>query len=134
VDVNLVEGLVEASDEGLLFRGSRCRTCGETVFPAMLDCPLCAEADAMEPRSIVGRGTVRRAILAERGPAGFPVPYVQSYVQLHDGPVVYSTLDISPTEVDGIVGAEVVATMAPVNTSEGRVNHGWKFRRVSGAT
>jgi uncharacterized OB-fold protein len=129
MDINIVEGLAVESGDGVQFLGARCRVCGETIFPAVQDCPLCAAPGTMSDVSIPGRGVVQRAILAERGPSGFSVPYVQAYVVLDQGPVVYSTLDIPSEDVDSIVGARVSAVMAPLSEIDGRVNHGWKFRR-----
>lgn len=114
----------------VVFLGSRCSVCEETIFPALADCPLCMAPDIMRPHDIEGRGTVLRAILAERGPAGVPVPYVQAYVRLNDGPVVYSTLDVDPTSIDSTVGATVEAIVASISTIGDRVNLGWKFARV----
>jgi uncharacterized OB-fold protein len=133
VDVNVVEGLVRKTCIGLEFLGAQCRVCGETIFPAIKDCPLCAKPGTMSPVGIPGIGAVRRAIVAERGPTGFEVPYVQAYVALDSGPVIYSTLDISVNDVDSIVGARVVAVMAPLSKIGDRVNYGWKFRRPEDA-
>jgi uncharacterized OB-fold protein len=132
-DRNIVEGLVVESDGHLDFLGSRCDACGETIFPAIDDCPLCSRPGTMTAAVIPGTGVVRRAIVAERGPAGFPVPYVQAYVALDAGPVVYSTLDVPVDEVDVIVGGRVEAFMAALSEVDGRVNQGWKFRRAAHA-
>lgn len=132
--VNLVEGLVEEREDGLSFLGSRCISCGETIFPQLRDCPQCRAPDAMEPYAIPGRGVVLRAIVAERGAAGFPVPYVQGYVKLDAGPVIYSTLDVPASEADSVIGAVVYGVVGPVSTIGDRVNSGWKFRSSRSAT
>lgn len=127
--VSLVEALVREQNGAVVFLGSRCLACGETIFPTLQDCPLCMVPDTMRPYDIPGGGTVIRAILAERGPAGVPVPYVQGYVRLDDGPVVYSTLDIERASVGSIVGTSVEAVIAPVSTIGDQVNLGWQFIR-----
>jgi len=131
--VNLVDGLVRDEGGQIVFLGSRCSACGETIFPALPDCPLCMAPDLMEPHDILGRGTVLRAILAERGQAGVPVPYVQAHVRLDEGPVVYSTLQIDPASAGSVTGTVVEATMAHISTIGDQENVGWKFTRSSHA-
>jgi uncharacterized OB-fold protein len=76
---------VDPVSDRLWLHGSRCRNCGEVLFPASRDCPACVQPDVMEDVDLVGHGTLRDYVVAERGPEEFPVPYVQSWVKLDHG-------------------------------------------------
>lgn len=112
--------------------GSRCRQCGETVFPALRDCPLCGVPDTMEPQRLRGAGTLHDYTVAERGPEGFPVPYVQAYVRLDDGPVVYTLLtDVDPHHADLKLGVRMTMLLDDIIADGNCALVGWKFRPVA---
>jgi uncharacterized OB-fold protein len=92
----------------------------------MLDCPRCLSYASMQPFELAGRGRIRDFIVATRGPSGFPVPYVQAYVELDDGPIVYSTLDCEPDDPALEVGRSVVLTGPPR-----AVPVPWSFRPIA---
>lgn len=113
--------------------GSRCRTCGETVFPALRDCPLCGTPDAMKSRRLGGSGTLCDFVVAERGPEGFAVPYIQAYVRLGDGPVVYTLLTgVDAQEPDVRVGDRMTMVFDDISADGQRTVVGWKFRPERG--
>lgn len=107
--------------------GSKCRNCGEVTFPALLDCPLCVQPDVMDAYRLVGHGSLRDYVIAERGPQGFDVPYVQAWIQLDDGPVVYSTVATgAPREFAAERGARMTMVLAPFGSGATAFT-GWKF-------
>jgi uncharacterized OB-fold protein len=111
------------------FHGSRCTECGEVVFPEMRDCPNCAMADVMLPVRIKGEGTIRDFIAVQRGPQNFHVPYVQAYVQLDDGPVVYcSLLEMEPSVVPLTRGEHVQLQLAVIPAGGDEEVIGWAIR------
>jgi uncharacterized OB-fold protein len=111
--------------------GSRCKLCGEVLFPATPDCPACTTYASMEPFRLRGEGVLRDFIVVHRGPKGFAVPYVQGYITLDDGPIVYSMIDAPPEEDALVLGERVVMTIAPLRHDEdGVAVLGWKFRPV----
>ena len=110
--------LIDHDSEAVTFAGSRCRHCGEIVFPALRDCPLCVRSDVMEPYVLAGHGVIRDFVVAERGPAGLAVPYVQAWVRLDDGPVIFSIIDWDdPRAFTGPRGAPV--TLIPATFAAG---------------
>jgi uncharacterized OB-fold protein len=116
--------LIGQGSQAVTLAGSRCRDCGEVVFPALLDCPLCVRSDVMEPYVLAGHGVVRDFVVAERGPAGFAVPYVQSWVRLDDGPVIFSIIDCDdPRAFTGPRGRPV--TLIPASFADGSFI-GWR--------
>jgi uncharacterized OB-fold protein len=105
-----IEQLVRADPQtgALTLLGSRCRICGEVLFPPLLDCPVCLLPDVMEGSQLAGHGRLRDYVVAERGPEGFDVPYVQAWIELDDGPVVFSIIDTAdPRSFDLALGVSV---------------------------
>jgi uncharacterized OB-fold protein len=108
--------------------GARCEQGGEVLFPPMDDCPACTTYATMRPFRIRGEGTLRDFIVVHRGPSGFAVPYVQGYIALDDGPIVYSMIDAAPEE-DGLdLGQRMRMIAATVRHEDGVDVVGWKSR------
>lgn len=124
---NAIDELISTDESGVFLGGSRCVHCGEVVFPALTDCPLCAEPNVMEPHRLFGHGTLRDYVLAERGPEGFDVPYIQAWVTLDDGPVIYSTIvSHDPRNFDAEKDSPVTMVLAQFGSGD-RAFTGWKF-------
>ena len=110
--------------------GSKCVSCGEVVFPRLLDCPACFSFGTMRPVRVRGRGHLRDFVVAYRGPAGFDVPYIQAYVKLMEGPVIFTTIAGVNDAGELALGQEMVMSIEIVR-SDGEVDvMGWKFRPV----
>lgn len=108
--------------------GSQCCKCGETVFPALRDCPLCGSPDSMESRRLAGSGILDDFAVAERGPEGFAVPYIQAYIRLDDGPVIFSLLTgVDPLDPSIHVGEKMTMTFEDIAEQAGTRVVGWKF-------
>lgn len=108
--------------------GSKCSSCGEVVFPSLLDCPACVSFGTMRPQHLNGRGTLRDFVVAYRGPAGFDVPYIQAYVQLVDGPVIFTTVSGVNDASELTIGQEMSMSIEKVR-SDGDIDVlGWKFQ------
>jgi uncharacterized OB-fold protein len=116
-----------APDSPPSLRGSRCSNCAEVLFPATKDCPLCMATDSMRPHLLRGHGILRDYTVAERGPTGFDVPYVQAWVKLDDGPVVFAPIAVpDPAVPDLTVGQAVTMSVGPVGTATSELL-GWRF-------
>jgi uncharacterized OB-fold protein len=71
--------------------GSRCPICALVMFPRFWICPRCLDRDRPpDALRLSGRATLDRYCVAQRGPRAFHPPYIQSYVKLEEGPVIYS--------------------------------------------
>jgi uncharacterized OB-fold protein len=123
-------GLFEPGRDGQppVLLGSRCELCGEVLFPATPDCPACLSYASMRPFRLRGEGTLRDFIVVHRGPSGFAVPYVQGYIDLADGPIVYSMIDVPPDEDALRLDQEMVMEIATIREEDGVPVVGWKFR------
>lgn len=108
--------------------GSKCSMCGEVVFPGLLDCPACVSFGSMRPYRLKGRGVLRDFVVAYRGPVGFDVPYIQAYVKLTDGPIIFTTIRGVKDASELTIGQEMLMSIEKVR-SDGDVDVlGWKFQ------
>jgi uncharacterized OB-fold protein len=127
------EGLFEegvAPDGAAALIGSKCTNCEEVLFPAMIDCPACLGFETMRAHKVEGRGRLVSCVVSERGPAGFIVPYVQAYVRLVDGPVIFTTIGgINPSDGGSLrAGDELIMSIEPIRRLGDTEIVGWKFR------
>jgi uncharacterized OB-fold protein len=124
---SVAPGLFGEDADGPYLLASKCSRCDEVVFPEMLDCPKCQSFETMHPLRLSGRATVREFVVTHRGPAGFAVPYIQAYVQLEEGPVIYSMIDATASEDAVAVGDAVTMRIATIREVDGVQVIGWKF-------
>jgi uncharacterized OB-fold protein len=125
---NAIEDLVAEVPGGnqLTLAGSRCRNCKEVLFPAVRDCPVCVQPGVMEDYRLRGHGTIRDYVIAERGPEGFDVPYVQAWLTLDDGPSIFSIIETAEPRAFGMeIGAPVTMVRRRFGTGESSFT-GWK--------
>lgn len=125
---NPIENLISEAPDGdqLLLAGSRCRNCHEVLFPAVRDCPLCVQPDVMEDYQLRGHGKIRAYVIAERGPEGFDVPYVQAWLTLDEGPSVFSIIETAePRAFSPEIGTPVTMVRRPFAAGESSFT-GWK--------
>ena len=94
------EGLFEGSEDGPHLLGSRCRDCGEVIFPSNAFCPQCCD-ETMEIIKLSRRGTLYSFTVQRfrppppyRGPEPF-VSYGVGMVELPEGLLVTSVLEES---------------------------------------
>jgi len=72
--------------------GSRCRACHATVFPKMAVCPACHAADTMEDTAMGRQGRLFNFTIAHVAPQGFEAPYFQAFVDIPEGPRIFSLI------------------------------------------
>lgn len=109
-----------------MLAGSRCRNCQEVLFPAVRDCPVCVQPDVMEDYQLRGHGKIRDYVIAERGPEGFDVPYVQAWLSLDDGPAVFSIIETAEPRAFSLeIGSPVTMVRRHFGNGESSFT-GWK--------
>ena len=94
--------------------GSKCKTCGEVVFPKQPQCPVCY-TETMEEILLSTRGKVYSSSVSYLPPAMYkgPVPYAVGHVELPERVLIATTF----TEV----GIEPL----PIGTEVGLVIEEW---------
>lgn len=119
-----------SSDQPYLI-GSRCRACGRVLFPKKAVCPACVEENTMEEVPLSRRGRLYSFTVAHVAPHGFKAPYLQAYIDLPEGPRIFSLVsnDVPPREDALEEGMEMELVIEPVGEAEGgRPIVSYKFR------
>lgn len=111
--------------------GGCCPKSGLIVFPRMALCPRCHSE--METKPIGRRAKLFSFTIARVGAEGFQAPYFQAYVELSEGPRVFSLISSDvPIEPDGLrEGMAMELVIEPVRKSDtGREVLTYKYRPV----
>ena len=115
--------------------GGRCGVCGKIVFPQMPVCPACGANGSMHQVEIGRTGKLYSHTIAYFAPKGFKAPYFQVFVDLPEGPRIFSLVgDECPVErgalEDGMPMRLVVEPLA--DTPEKRDQLTYKYVPVRG--
>jgi uncharacterized OB-fold protein len=70
--------------------GNQCGECGTVVFPKMPVCPSCRRKTVMEELEIGRTARLFSHTIAYVAPKGFTAPYFQAFVNLPEGPRIFS--------------------------------------------
>ncbi len=70
--------------------GSRCEKCATVVFPQMPVCPACLTNGAMQTVEIGRTAKLFSHTIARFAPKGFKAPFFQIFVDLPEGPRIFS--------------------------------------------
>jgi uncharacterized OB-fold protein len=70
--------------------GNRCRSCKNVVFPKMPVCPACGANGQMDEVEIGRTGKLYSHTIAHFAPKGFKAPFFQVFIDLPEGPRIFS--------------------------------------------
>jgi uncharacterized OB-fold protein len=70
--------------------GNRCRVCQNVVFPKMPVCPACGANGQMDEVEIGRTGKLYSHTIAHFAPKGFKAPFFQVFIDLPEGPRIFS--------------------------------------------
>lgn len=84
----------------------------------------------MQETALSGRAKLRSYVVVHRGPKDFPVPYIQAYVELEEGPIIYTLVsDCDPHNCLLRLGQDMEMVIDTIREdSEGNEIIAWKFR------
>jgi uncharacterized OB-fold protein len=118
--IPIQEGLFKQSSEGEpLLIGNRCKLCGLVVFPKTPVCPKCMTKDTMEQFFIKGKGKLYSYSIVNAALPGFRKPSIQAYIDLDDGPRIWSLVtDCKPSEDALKSGMDMEMLLAKVREDE----------------
>lgn len=109
--------------------GGFCRSCNEYSFPKREVCSECM-SEEVEAVELSGNGTVHAAAVVKVAPFGFEAPYAVSYVDLEEGPRIFTQLT-SLDEKDLIPGTKVKMVVGTYRVNEeGNEIVGYKFEPI----
>lgn len=131
--VPLQEGLfhmpASPEDKGYLI-GSKCSNCGYVTFPKRVVCSSCVRDDTMKEVHLSGRARLDRFTVAYQAPAGMTAPYIQAYVQLAEGPMLYTLVTGVEQKADALkLDQPMEVVIEKIREDEqGNDLIAWKFR------
>lgn len=112
--------------------GSKCHICGYVAFPRRAICPVCVKQGTMEEVPLSRRGRINSFTVAQVAPSGFKAPYIVGYVDLPEGPRIFSMMTgCEPSERALKVGEEVELVIEKISEDDrGNEVIGYKFRPI----
>ena len=119
-------------DEKSCLIGSRCSKCGRTFFPKRFMCPVCLKEGTIEDVPLSTKGRIDTYSVVQVAPMGFTAPYIQAFVDLPEGPRVFTIIAGCEPSEDAIAeGQEVELVIDKIREDEqGNDLIGYKFRPV----
>jgi uncharacterized OB-fold protein len=117
------------NDKGYL-RGGQCEDCGDYSFPKRNICSECMSTTIMD-YIFSGKGTIHASTVVRLAPSGFKAPYSLAYVDLDEGPRVFTQL--TTCEVSKILPNTYVEMVVGPNRINENGNEvlGYKFNPLS---
>jgi uncharacterized OB-fold protein len=111
--------------------GSKCRNCGIVAFPQKMICPSCLD-ETMEVIPLRGKGKLRLFTLTRVAGLGYNAPYFQGYIELEEGPLIFSLITGCELKDDALEeGMEMEVVIEKVREDEkGNELIGYKFKPV----
>lgn len=120
--------LTGTSINDLQLLGSRCQQCGRNYFPARRNCPRCL-TDKVDEVALNRQGSLHTFVVASVAPPGYEVPHTQGYIDLEDGPRIFSLLTDYEKEEDLRTGCDMVLKIVKIGQNKGgKEVVGFRFR------
>ena len=96
--------------------GAKCSSCGTVVFPKMPVCPACHRNGVMKEAEIGRRGRIFSHTIAHFAPKGFKAPLFQIFVDLPEGPRIFSLVSAECPVENGVLenGMEMRLVIEPL--------------------
>ena len=112
--------------------GSKCSLCGNVTFPKKPVCPRCAKKDTMTVVHLSGRGKLDTFSIVNAALPGFKAPSIQAYVQLEEGPRIWSLITgVEPNEKALKIGMDVELIVEKIKEdAQGNEVISYQFRPV----
>ena len=109
--------------------GSKCSACGRTFFPKQSVCRICMRDDTMEETALSSRAKIDTFTVVHVAPIGFKAPYIQAFVDLPEGPRIFSLITGCVSSESSLkTGTEVELVIDKITEDEnGNDLIGYKF-------
>jgi uncharacterized OB-fold protein len=109
----------DSSPEKPYLIGSKCDICGIVCFPEKEVCPSCIRGKTMRPVPLSGKGKVDSFSISYVAPPGFSAPYIQSWIELIEGPRIFSLITgCEPSEQALEIGMDVEFVVGKIAEDE----------------
>lgn len=116
-------------------RGAKCGTCGTVVFPKMPVCPACGRNGTMRDVEIGRKGRLYSHTIARFAPKGFKAPFFQAFIDLDEGPRIFSLIGAQCPVEAGVLedGMEMRLVVEPLaDTPENKDILSYKYVPAKG--
>jgi uncharacterized OB-fold protein len=118
--------------------GGRCDACGQVVFPRIPVCPACRRNGTMQDVQIGRTAKLFSHTIARSAPKGFRAPFFQAFVDLPEGPRIFTLIGAECPVEDGALqdGMEmrlVLETLADTPENKDFVTYKYVPARSNGA-
>jgi uncharacterized OB-fold protein len=115
--------------------GSRCSSCGYFAFPPLVICPKCLSKEEMIRVRLSNEGVLENFSVVWQAPKGFTAPYVQAFVRLPEGLLIFTHLvGFDPKKEEPKIGTRWRVTSANIRTrDDGRQVVGYAFEQLIGS-
>jgi uncharacterized OB-fold protein len=96
--------------------GAKCGACGTVIFPKMPVCPSCGRNGTMQDAEIGRKGRLFSHTIARFSPKGFKAPYFQAFIDLDEGPRIFSLIGAECAVERGVLedGMEMRIVLEPL--------------------
>jgi uncharacterized protein len=96
--------------------GAKCRDCGTVVFPKMPVCPSCHHNGTMQDKEMGRKGRLYSHTIARFAPKGFKAPFFQAFIDLDEGPRIFSLIGAQCPVEHGVLedGMEMWLVIEPL--------------------
>jgi uncharacterized protein len=96
--------------------GAKCSACGTVVFPKMPVCPSCGRNGTMRDVEIGRKGRLYSHTIARFAPNGFKAPFFQAFIDLDEGPRIFSLIGAQCAVENGVLndGMEMRIVVEPL--------------------
>jgi uncharacterized OB-fold protein len=114
---------------------ARCKECGFTDFPGTPVCPRCVKRGTMEEVHIGRKGKLDTFSIVRSALPGFVSPSVQAYVNLEEGPRIWSLITgVEPLEEALKIGMDLELVISKVREdADGNEIISYQYRPVKGS-
>jgi uncharacterized OB-fold protein len=124
VSASLSSNFVRAGKDGTAcLLGAKCAACGTAVFPKMPVCPSCLRNQTMREIEMGRSGRLYSHTVARVAPKGFKAPFFQAFVDLAEGPRIFTLIGAQCRVEPGVLedGMEMRLVIEPLaDTPENR--------------
>jgi len=109
--------------------GSKCKKCNYVAFPRKVVCPACISNGSMEEIELSRSGIIDTFSILHVAAPGFSVPYAVARINLPDGPMVFSMMNLPQSGRSFEVGDKVELVVGRIREDEkGDEIIGYKFQ------
>jgi uncharacterized protein len=115
--------------------GSRCDNCAIVVFPKMPACPACRRNGTMREVEIGRSARLYSHTIARVAPKGFKAPFFQAFVDLDEGPRIFTLIGAQCPVGDGVLedGMAMRLVIEPLaDTPENKDRLTYKYVPIAG--